>query len=94
MSKLIAVTRYPDSREVEYVTDDFCRIVHCERTGAWTLLRIPTPQDILDNADTRPFGTAANARNIPALTAPIRVTPPVLADAPRHNADAWDGDDD
>ena len=84
MSKLIDATFYPETEEYVYVTDDFCRIVHDTRTGEWTLFRIPTPDDLLAHA----FGAKApRIGNLAAYTAPIRFTPPTLADAPYHSAE-------
>ena len=94
MAKLISCTRYPETQEVEYVTDDFSRIVHNERTGEWTLFRLPTPNDILAAHFQKATGPFSDARDIPTLLTPIRYTPPVLADAPRHSAEVMDETDD
>ena len=92
MARLISATRYPETQEVEYVTDDFSRIVHNERTGEWTLFRIPTPNDIL--AAAHPKATAHALSAIELLAEPVRYTPPVLADVPRHSAEVEDETDD
>lgn len=84
MAKLISATRYPETHEVEYVTDDFSRIVHNERTGEWTLFRIPTPNDLLEHALDM---LGKRVSDLAAYSVPIRYTPPVLADAPRHTAE-------
>ena len=67
-----------------YVTDDFCRIVHDTRTGEWTLFRIPTPDDLLEMAAGVKH---PRITDLAAYAAPIRVTPPTLADAPYHSAE-------
>lgn len=90
MAKIVSATRYPETQEIEYITDDFCRIVQNERTGEWTLFRIPSPNGILSVV----FEGRMNEGTIEQYTAPIRYTPPQLADAPRHNAEVMDESDD
>lgn len=90
MAKLIACTRYPESREVGYTWDDGSESIFNERTKEWTLWRIPTHNEILGAAS----GDVVSQASIATYANPIRYTPPVLADAPRHNAEVEDETDD
>lgn len=82
MARLISVTHFPETGEIEYVTDDFARIIRNTRTGELTLFRIPTPNDILEHA--------TNVRNpriadVAEFMQPVRFTPAVVADAVARN---------
>lgn len=90
MPNVISRTEHADSREVEYLYDNGTRVIHDERTGAWTVWRIPSITDILAAAK----GNGDAQSNILDITEPVRYTPPVLADAPRHTAEVGAGDDD
>lgn len=94
MARLISATRYPESQEVEYITDDFSRIVHNERTMEWTLFRIPTHNDILNAVRGGEIVKREAQQLIADIVKPVRYTPPVLADAPRHSAEVMDETDD
>ena len=83
MARLISVAHFPETYEIEYVTDDFSRIIHNMRTGELTLFRIPTPNDILENAA---FGVYdPRIENLAAFMEPVRYTPAVVADAVARN---------
>jgi hypothetical protein len=85
MSSIVSATRYDDTNEIEYITDDFYRIVQDLRTGHWTLFRIPFPGDLLEHATVG--YTHHRIPDLRVYSLGLRVTPPVLADAPRHSAD-------
>lgn len=83
-----AMTRYPESREVEYLLDD-ARLVHDERTGSWTLYRIPTPNMLLEAARGRNgFRTMLHddwtPERVAAYCAPVRVEMPSMNTAPNR----------
>lgn len=90
MPKVIARTEHPDSREVQAFYDDGSKVIYDERTKTFTLYRWPTQNDILAAAS----GDVAAQETFLQWIAPVRYTPPTLADAPRHTAEVGSGDDD
>lgn len=84
MPKVIQRTDHADSREVVFDYDDGSRVIHDTRTKSWTLFRIPTQDDLCEHAQG---ATNTRLADLAAYCAPIRYVPPVLADAPRHDAE-------
>lgn len=82
MARLIAVTHFPKTYEIEYVTEDFARIIHNTRTGELALHHIPTPNDILEHQAGVPI---PRIKCLAEFMEPVRYTPAVVADAVTRN---------